>query len=78
MTANYKEFVSRNNARGITLSAPPGIKLSNAQWEHAVAAHLEKLGYGDECKFDIIKHGDGCAVLEHVHVIVSREVNVKG
>ncbi len=71
MISSLKEIVvASGNPRCITLTAPPGIRLSDEQWENAAAFHLRKLGYGDKCKFATIKHGDGGSVLEHVHVTV--------
>lgn len=53
-----------------SLSAPPGIKLSDPQWQIAAANYLKQMGYGDSHQYTIIKHTD--TAHEHVHIVSSR------
>ncbi len=53
-----------------SLSVPPGINLSDAQWQKAAAAYLKEMGYGENHQYTVIKHTD--EEHEHVHIISCR------
>lgn len=53
-----------------SLAVAPGIKLSDAQWQIAVATYLKEMGYEENHQFTIIKHTD--TEHEHVHIVACR------